>query len=213
MQVRAVGVARALVQVIVFCDELRELRLHVSKLARREFVLRERHLGMLQVFEEGELLWQQEEQGAAAATRARRAADAMDIGLRLVGRVELYNPVDGGDVKAARGDVGAEQHARRRRAKVKKGSGALVLLLVAVEVEDGQIDVVQQLRVVLDRVARREEDDDLLVAILLEKREEEEEAVLRLADDETLLEGLDGGGVGGLLRGDVHGFVLNCQPC
>lgn len=40
-----------------------------------------------------------------------------------------------------------------------------------VKVEDGYVDVVQELGVELDRVARREEDDDLLLQVLLQERE------------------------------------------
>jgi hypothetical protein len=56
------------------------------------------------------------------------------------------------------------------------------------QVEDGHVDVVEQLAVVVDRLARREEDDDLLALVLLEEGEEEEEAPVRLADDVALLE-------------------------
>jgi hypothetical protein len=62
------------------------------------------------------------------------------------------------------------------------------------QVEDGHVDVVEQLAVVVDRLARREEDDDLLALVLLEEGEEEEEAPVRLADDVALLERRDGRG-------------------
>ena len=73
------------------------------------------------------------------------------------------------------------------------------------EVEHGDIDVVEQLRVELDRVARREENDDLLFAqILLQEREEQQEPLVRLADHIALLKALDGGGVAVLLDIDVQ---------
>ena len=45
---------------------------------------------------------------------------------------------------------------------------------------------IEELRIVLDRVARREEDDDLLLTVLLEEGEEQQEAILTLADNEPL---------------------------
>lgn len=103
------------------------------------------HLGLLQVLEKGELLRKQEEERATTAAGACRASDAVDVRLGLVGRVELHDPVDGGDVEATRGHVGAQQHTRRGRAKVEEGGRALVLLLVAMQVEHGQVDVVEEL--------------------------------------------------------------------
>ena len=85
-------------------------------------------------------------------------------------------------------------------AELEKSGGALLLLLLAVNVEHGHVDVIEQLGVVLDGIARREEDDDLLLPILLEEGEEQHEAVLRLADDEALLERRDGRRLGLLLR-------------
>ena len=64
------------------------------------------HLGLLEVFEEGELLWQQEEESAPAATSARRAADTMDVCLGLIRRVELDDPVHVRNIEPACRDVG-----------------------------------------------------------------------------------------------------------
>ncbi|KAG5461665.1 MAG: hypothetical protein BJ554DRAFT_6101 [Olpidium bornovanus] len=59
-----------------------------------------------------------------------------------------------------------------------------------VEVQDWYIDVVQQLRVVLDRIAAREENDDLLLEVLFQEREEEEEPLFRIAHHVALLQSL-----------------------
>ena len=54
------------------------------------------------------------------------------------------------------------------------------------------VDVVQQVRVVLDGITRREEDHDLLfLAVSFEKREEQPEPILRRDDDVALLEARD----------------------
>ena len=78
------------------------------------------------------------------------------------------------------------------------------------QVEDGDVDEVEELRVVLDRVARGEEYDHLLLEVLLEEGEEEHEAVRRLAHDESLLEVRPGVGVGAGL-GVRAGF--GTSPC
>lgn len=50
-----------------------------------------------------------------------------------------------------------------RIAKLEECVGSLLLLLLAVKIEDRAINVVQQLRVVFNRVAAAEEDNDLLL--------------------------------------------------
>jgi hypothetical protein len=57
----------------------------------------------------------------------------------------------------------------------------------AMQIHYGNVNVVQQLGVELDRVAGRHEDNDLLVQILLQKREQQQEPRLRWADDIALL--------------------------
>jgi hypothetical protein len=145
-----------------------------------------------EVLEEAELLGEEEEERLAAPSRAaRRAAHAVDVLLRVIGRVVLDDPVDVGDVEAAGRDVGAEEDAALGLAEVEKGHGALRLLLLAVDVRDGDVDVVEELAVVLDAVAAGEEDHDLLVLeVLLEEGVEQQEALLGRAHDVPLLEGL-----------------------
>jgi len=113
---------------------------------------------LLEILEERHLLRQQKQQRLALPPRARRAPHPVDVRLWLVGRVVLHDPVDRGDVEPARSDVCAEQDPRLGGAELEEGGGALVLLLVAVQVEHGEVDVVEELRVVFHRVARREED-------------------------------------------------------
>jgi len=50
---------------------------------------------------------------------------------RIVGRVILHDPVNGGDIEAAGRDVRAQQNAGLRVAKLEKGLRALLLLLPA----------------------------------------------------------------------------------
>lgn len=70
------------------------------------------------------------------------------------------------------------------------------------QVHDGQVNVIQQLRIELDRVARGEEDDDLLAAILLQEGEQQQEAQVTLHDDVALFEPVDCSG--GLVLVNMH---------
>ena len=71
------------------------------------------------------------------------------------------------------------------------------------QIQNRRINIVQQLRVVFDRIAAGEEDDNLLLEMLFEEGEEEEEAAIGGADDVALRQG--GDGAGSLLLVDVDG--------
>ena len=104
-------------------------------------------------------LRQQEQQRASGARLAARgSSDAMNVLLGVVRRVILDDPVDGGDVESARRHVGAEQDALGGVDELEEDGGAALLFLLAVDGEDGDVDVVEQLRVELHRVAAAEED-------------------------------------------------------
>lgn len=51
-------------------------------------------------------------------------------------------------------------------AEFEKGVGSLLLLLLAVKVENGTVDVVEQLGIILDRSTAAEENDNLLLLLL-----------------------------------------------
>ena len=187
--VRAVGVSRALVQVVVLLHQLLQLALHVGDFLVRELVLVQRHLGALEVFQKRELLGDEEQQRAPAPVRAARGPpDAVDVLARVVGGVELDDPVHRGDIQTARGDIRAEQNAAIRLAKLEKRRRSSLLLLLSVDVAHRDVDVVEQLGVVLHGVARGEEHHDLLLQVLLQEREEEQEALLRGHDAVPLLD-------------------------
>ena len=206
LDVGAECLAGGLVEVVVLFDEVFELCLDLGDLVFGELVLVEGDAGGLEVGEEGELGGEEEDEGAAGGAHAGGAADAVDVVLGLVWGVVLDDPVDGGDVEAAGGDVGGEEDALFGVAELKEGGGALVLLLLAVELEDGDVDVVEELGVELDRGAGAEEDDDLLAEVLFEEGEEEAEAHVALGDDVALLERLDGGGAAVAVDVDKDGL-------
>lgn len=73
----------------------------------------------------------QKQQALASALVARRAADAVYVRLRILGRVDLHDPVDGRKVEPTRGDVGRDEHRVLGRGELLEDLEALVLLLLA----------------------------------------------------------------------------------
>jgi len=71
-----------------------------------------------------------------------------------------------GDIETAGGHVSTEQDALVCLAEVKEGRGALLLLLLAVDIRRLDIDIVQQFCMELNAVARREEDLRACVCML-----------------------------------------------
>ncbi len=69
----------------------------------------------------------------AVGAGARGAADAVDIGFRDVGQVEIDHMADAVDVDAAGGDVGGDQRADLAGAERRQHALAVVLRLVAVD--------------------------------------------------------------------------------
>ncbi len=94
-----------------------------------------------------------------------------------------------------------------RVAELEEGVGALLLLLLAMEIEDGEINVVEQLGVVLDGVTAAEEDNNLLLLVLhrLEEREEQDETLVGLAKNVALLQALNSAELLLLVDVDVEG--------
>mmetsp|Transcript_19346 Transcript_19346/g.40476 ORF Transcript_19346/g.40476 Transcript_19346/m.40476 type:complete len:323 (-) Transcript_19346:343-1311(-) len=129
----------------------------------------------------------------------------MDVFLGIVRWIELYDPIDRGDVQPPGRHVRAEEGSGGGFAKLEKGGGPLLLLLTSVYVHDGDVDVIEEFGVEFDRVAGGEEDHDFFVFIFLEKGEEEEETSIGGNGDVSLFE-TRGGGEGGFVGDfDVHG--------
>ena len=79
-------------------------------------------------------------------------------------------------------------------AEFEKGIGALLLLLLSMEVQHGAVDVVEQLRIVLDGVATTEEHDDFLLLLLHspEEGEEKDKPLIGVAKNVALFKPIDG---------------------
>ena len=90
-------------------------------------------------------------------------------------------------IKTTSSNISANQDAFFSIAKFEKGVGTLFLFLLAVQAEDGKIDIVEQLGVVFNARAAAKEDNNLLGCIAFEEGEEKEEALVGLADHVALL--------------------------
>src|SRR6202000_162338 len=102
----------------------------------------------------------------------------MDIVPRIVRRIELHDPVDTGDIETASCHVRAYERAVGGVAELEECVCSFLLFEVAVQFENREVDVVEQLAVILDAVATAHEDNDLLLEVALEEGEEQEEARL-----------------------------------
>lgn len=81
----------------------------------------------------------------------------------------------------------------RRVAKLKESVGPLLLLLLAVQIQNRAVNVVQQLSVIFDRGTAAKEDNDLLLLSLhfSEEGEQQQEALVAFAKDVALLQTID----------------------
>ena len=82
----------------------------------------------------------------------------MDVLLRVIRRIVLHDPIDRRNIQPSGRHVCAEQDGLLLLAKLEEGGRSLLLLVLAMDVHHGDVDVVQQLRVELHRVARGEKD-------------------------------------------------------
>eukprot|EP00754_Rhynchopus_humris_P036648 Rhum_TRINITY_DN18739_c0_g1::Rhum_TRINITY_DN18739_c0_g1_i1::g.168338::m.168338 len=212
-QVRPVGFPGRLVQVVRLLDQLLKLQLDLLRqLLRLEVVLVARHLVLLQVLQEAQLLRQQEDERVAAGAGTGRASHAVDVRPRIIRRVELNDPVHVGDVEATGRDVRGEHDALVGVAELVEDNAAALLLQLAVQGHVRDVHVVQQLGVVLHALARGEEDDALALLPLQERVEQQEPHVGR-THDEALLEVVRRRRLVVLrLHGDVDGRLRERYP-
>lgn len=96
-------------------------------------------------------------------------------------------------IEATGSNVSADQNAVFRVAKLKKGIGSFLLLLLAMEIQHGAVNVVEKLRVVLDRGTTAEEDNNLLLLGLhaSQEGEEQDKSLVGVTKDIALLQPID----------------------
>ena len=69
----------------------------------------------------------------------------MNIVIRIIGRVELNDPIDLREVKASLGNIGAQKNACFGLAELKVGRSTLLLFLLAVNVLNWHVDVIEEI--------------------------------------------------------------------
>lgn len=95
VQVGLEGLLGALLEIVVFADELLQLGLHIGNLLGGELKLNDRHAGCLQMRQEADFIGLKEQQTAALGVGATSSsAHSVDIIARVVRRIELNDEVD-----------------------------------------------------------------------------------------------------------------------
>ena len=144
--------------------------------------------GREEMREPGLLRGEGDDHGAAGAVVPRGAARAVDVGLGVVGAVELDDPVDVREVEAARGDVRRKEDRGGLVEEVVVDGGPLRLALLAVEGEEGHagLRAPERLEEEARARARRHEDDRLRLQVGLDEGVQDVELLLEAAGDEAL---------------------------
>lgn len=95
----------------------------------------------------------------------------MDVGISLVGNVELEDPIDHGEIESPCCNVGAEQHSVSLLAKGEVDGHAFLLLLVALQFvqRTAQLELPQGFVQETDLLAGGDEDYYLLLVMGLEE--------------------------------------------
>ena len=140
----------------------------------------------LDLLQESALLGVAERDRVARLAGARRAADAVHVGLGLHRKVEVHHVGDVVDVESARRHVGCDEHGRSARTEGVKRANALVLRLVAVDRLCADVRRLQLAAQAVGTVLRLREDDGPLHAERLVEMHEELR-LLRLQHEVELL--------------------------
>jgi hypothetical protein len=146
-----------------------------------------------------------EREGAAGATHAAGAADAVHVGLGLVRQVEVDDVARGGHVDAAAGDVGGDHDGGRAFAEGAHGALALALAHVALQGDRLVAGALQLRSQALGQVFRAGEDHDL-VRLLLGQEGQQASRLLGLLQRDLELLGQRRRDLAGLDL-DVHGVL------
>jgi len=153
-QVGAVGFSGAFVEVIVFLHQCDHLGRNLQDLLRWKVKLLELALGCLEITQKSQLLWEEEEQRSSAAGGATRSSPhSVDVVSWVIRGVELHDPVHRWNVQASGSNIGTQEDALLRLTKLEKSGGSLLLFLLSVDIKRLNVDIVEQLGVIFDRVA------------------------------------------------------------
>lgn len=115
VQIGPITVLCGLVEVVILANELLELRLDVENFGGGKLKLHDGHAGCLEVGQEANLGRLQEHERAALAVGATGGTtDAVDVIAGVIRRVELDDPVHGGDLEV-RVRQGLDRRGKRAR--------------------------------------------------------------------------------------------------
>ena len=147
--------------------------------ARRVVEVRQRHARQplidraLDAAQARLFLGRHERDRRARRRHARRAVDAVDVVLRRGRHVEVDDMAERGDVDAARGDVGRDQHAVLPALEAGERLGALRLRPVAVDALHLHAVLAEVLREPVRAVLRAREDERVLHAAVVQQPDEQ----------------------------------------
>jgi hypothetical protein len=100
-------------------------------------------------------VFQQEQEGTSlAVSTTGSTANSMNVIFRIIGRVILNDPVNLGEVEASLCDIRAEKDSCFSLAELEVGRSTLLLLLLSMNVLDWDVNVVQEVGIKLNSVAR-----------------------------------------------------------
>ena len=211
LQVRSIAILSGAVQIVVPLNQLGHLFVDVRKLLCGELVLVWTHFLLPQESEEAKLVLQEEEEGASAALRASAcSAHSVNIVIWIIGRVKLDDPIDFREIKTTLRNISAQKNAFLSLTEFEIGRCTLLLFLFAVNVLHWNIDIIEQVRVELDRVAARHEDHDLFLEVLAEERVEELELAGGIHQNIPLLQ-VGHGRCAGVFRDFDEDWILEGQ--
>ena len=111
----------------------------------------------------------------------------MDVVVGIIWGVVLDHPVHFGEVQAALGDICAEEDSTFSLEELQVSAGALLLLLLAMNVAHLDVNVVQQVAVKFDGVARAHKNHDLFVLVFAKERKKQLKFARRLHHAVALL--------------------------
>ena len=148
---------------------------------------------LLDVLQVRTLVVRAESDGDAARTRARGAADAVDVLFRDVGQFEVDDVADARHVDAARRDVGCDQHLGLAVLELTQRALALALALVTVDRISGDAVAGQQLHDAIGAMLGAREDQRAVDRRVLQG-DRQQRLLLRLIDEgDVLIDALCGG--------------------
>jgi hypothetical protein len=121
-----------------------------------------------------------------AVVTSSGSTDTVNVVTRVIRRIELDNPVNRRNlsrvsklflrkfrrntyIKTTSSNISADQGALLGVTELEEGVGSLLLLLLAVEVKNRKINIVEKFGMVFHTGATTEEDDDLLLEVALEE--------------------------------------------